>query len=184
MKRENAVLLTHTLKNGQVLTLRNAVPSDAEQVVAYMQLVGGESDNLSFGAGELELTAAEEREFIETLHSDGRSVMLVGLIEGELAAMASLTCEERPRIRHDADLSISVREKYWNLGIGSAMLHALIDYAKRRGDIINIFLGVRVGNDNAIHLYEKHGFETIGCEKRALYFGGAYHDSNMMELCL
>jgi L-amino acid N-acyltransferase YncA len=166
------------------MTIRTAAAADAAEIVAYMADVGGESDNLTFGAGELDLTVDKETKLLADLYADGRSVMLLGLLGGELACASALRCSERPRVRHNAEFSITVRRKYWNLGAGDALMSAVVDYARVLGDIKNIHLGVRVGNDSAIHLYEKHGFVNIGTEKRSMYFGGEYHDSYLMDLYL
>ena len=184
MSVTNAVKQTARLKDGREMTIRNAAAADAAEIVGYMAAVGGESDNLTFGAGELDMTAEKEMEFIAELHGDGRSVMLLGLVGGELACVSTLRCSARPRVRHNAEFSITVRRKFWNLGAGDALLAAVVAYARERGDIRNIHLGVRVGNDTAIHLYEKHGFVNIGTEKRSMFFGGEYHDSYLMDLYL
>lgn len=173
-----------TLKNASALTIRKVTPADAGNIVAYMDHVGGESDNLTFGPGELNMTVLKETEFIENIHKDGRSLMLAGLIAGEIASVATLKCHERKRVRHNAYFSITVRQKYWGIGVGNAMLTELIGHAKACGDIRNITLGVRAGNDRAISLYEKHGFVKIGVQKYYFYFGGNYHDSILMDLYL
>ena len=49
---------------------------------------------------------------------------------------------------------------YWGLGIGSAMFEEMIEIAKERGVKI-IELGVIEGNERAINLYEKYGFEIV-----------------------
>jgi ribosomal protein S18 acetylase RimI-like enzyme len=185
MNISNTVNRAALLKNGLTLTVRNVTPDDAESVVAYMDAVGGESNNLTFGAGELEITAEKEREIIDGVHRDGRSVMLAGYIGWELTSVSSLKCLERPRVRHNSDFSITVREKFWNLGVGDAMLRAVVDYARERGDIKNITLGVRAGNDGAVHLYEKHGFVRTGMTKDYFRFGdGSYCDAYLMDLYL
>ena len=47
---------TVELKNGQQLEIRRATAQDADEMLAYLHIVGGESDNLLFGAGEMTLT--------------------------------------------------------------------------------------------------------------------------------
>ena len=66
------------LKNGQILTLRKPTVDDAERMVKYLNIVGGESDNLLFGAGEFRLTVDQERSFIENLNQDPNSFMVLG----------------------------------------------------------------------------------------------------------
>ncbi|SHI02110.1 L-amino acid N-acyltransferase YncA [Sporobacter termitidis DSM 10068] len=184
MEAVNTLSETALLKDGRTLAIRSAVPEDAAAIVEYMCAVGGESDNLTFGAGEFDMSAEKEAEFIADLHKDGRSIMLAGFVGGELASVSALNCRGRLRNRHNADFSLTVREKFWGIGAGDAMLRAIINYARAHGDIINIHLGVVSGNDKAIRLYEKHGFQKIGDEKRSMRIGGAFVDADLMDLYL
>jgi [ribosomal protein S18]-alanine N-acetyltransferase len=61
--------------------------------------------------------------------------------------------------------TIGVQEGRWGLGIGSAMLNALIDEAAARG-CGEVFLEVRADNARAQRLYERFGFERVGVRKR------------------
>ena len=184
MEEMNTSLKEVRLKNGTNLSIRKAAPSDAERIIAYMNVVGGESDNLSFGAGELNTTVQQETDLIENLHKDGRSIMLLGIIGDEIACVSALKCFERKRVRHNAEFSITVRKKYWGIGVANAVMPELFGYAKARGDIKNINLGVRVGNDKAISIYEKYGFVKIGVQKDFFYFGDTYCDVLLMDLYL
>jgi ribosomal-protein-alanine N-acetyltransferase len=49
-------------------------------------------------------------------------------------------------------------------GIGTALLVDLLDEAARRG-CLRVDLEVRDGNDDAIRLYENHGFRRIGVRR-------------------
>ena len=60
-----AVEKTALMKNGTELVIRTAMPEDAKAVLRYLNLVGGESDNLTFGAGEFWITEDEERHYLE-----------------------------------------------------------------------------------------------------------------------
>ena len=57
--------------------------------------------------------------------------------------------------------TIGVQEGRWGLGIGSAMLNALIEEAAARG-CDEVFLEVRADNARAQRLYERFGFERVG----------------------
>jgi RimJ/RimL family protein N-acetyltransferase len=184
MEETNKVSLSLPLKNGLTLAIRTMVPEDADDFIRHMQTVVAESDNLTFSPEDLHMTPETERRRIEDFHRDGRSVMLAGLIDGKLSAVSTLRCAERKRIRHNAEFSLTVLKKYWNIGAGDAMLQAVISYARTRGDIKTIELGVKATNAGAIHLYEKHGFVQIGVHKNAMRFGDDYVDSNMMDLYL
>ena len=56
---------------------------------------------------------------------------------------------------------MAVIREYWNKGIGSQLLLAIIHFAKENAFEV-IDLQVRSDNLSAIHLYEKFGFKKIG----------------------
>ena len=60
--------------------------------------------------------------------------------------------------------NVSVDKGQRNRGIGNALVDQLKKEAKAR-KIEKIFLEVRASNEPAIHLYEKQGFEKVGCRK-------------------
>ena len=61
-------------------------------------------------------------------------------------------------------LTIAVRETRWGLGIGSALLDALIQAARDR-DCAELFLEVRADNPRAHGLYQRRGFAEIGVRR-------------------
>ena len=61
-------------------------------------------------------------------------------------------------------LTIAVAEASWGKGIGSALLAALVDAARRRG-CEQMFLEVRKDNPRARGLYLRRGFEEIGVRR-------------------
>ncbi|HEY1823474.1 MAG TPA: ribosomal protein S18-alanine N-acetyltransferase [Trebonia sp.] len=61
-------------------------------------------------------------------------------------------------------LTIAVHQAYWDKGIGSALLSALIDAARNRG-CTEMFLEVRVDNARAHGLYLRRGFGDVGIRR-------------------
>jgi ribosomal-protein-alanine N-acetyltransferase len=61
-------------------------------------------------------------------------------------------------------LTIAVRESHWGLGIGSALLDAIIQAARER-DCAEVFLEVRADNPRAHGLYTRRGFAEIGVRR-------------------
>ena len=68
---------TYVLKNGQTLLLREAVPDDAPKVLAYLNRVGEESDNLLFGKDGFPMPVERERAFLESQRKEEKSIMPV-----------------------------------------------------------------------------------------------------------
>lgn len=172
------------LANGKTLTLKEAEPFEAARMIKYLNVVGGESENLLFGEGEFRFTVEQEEEIISQHLNSENDVMLVGVIDHEIVAVALLTTPNRSRIRHNAQISLSVRKDYWNLGIGSFIMNELITFATNHPVIRVISLEVKEGNESAIHLYKKYGFEMVGRHKDNVYLNHQYHDILLMDLYL
>ena len=172
----------HTLKNGAPLLIREAAAADARAVLDYVEAVSGESDFLAFGAGEFELTEAAERDVLQRYADSSNQIYLLGLVDGEIAAALIFSASQRSRLRHCGELGMSVRKRHWGSGIGSAMMDALIAWAKAGRDIRKLNLRVRTDNARAIRLYEKKGFKLEGTLRREMFLAGTYYDNHCMGL--
>jgi RimJ/RimL family protein N-acetyltransferase len=152
-----------TLKNGQILMIREAGTEDAEAILTYLAQIGAESDNLDFGSEGLGYSIEEEAGFIEALSASDNGKILMGFVKEELVSVAHLAGKsKRPRTKHVASLAISVIKTHWKNGIGDAMLGALMDWAQTNSVLRVVELEVRADNTAAIALYEKHGFMVRG----------------------
>ena len=142
------------------IIIEKATAQDAEQLLEYLKRIGGETDNLSFGAEGLGFSVESESEYLESLKDSKDGVMLLAKHGEKIVGNASLNRYPR-RMRHRGELSVTVLKEYWNHGIGSMLMEKTIEFAKENGfDIID--LQVRSDNSYAIHLYEKYGFKRIG----------------------
>ena len=142
------------------ISIEKAVPSDAALILDYLKQVGGETDNLTFGAEGLPFSVESEAEFISGMENSNDAIMLVAKEGSKIVGNASLTRLPR-RMKHRGDFAVSVAKEYWNKGIGSQLWSSIIDFAKKNGFEV-IDLQVRSDNLSAIHLYEKFGFKKIG----------------------
>ncbi|MFU0833730.1 MAG: GNAT family N-acetyltransferase [Oscillospiraceae bacterium] len=172
------------LKDDRELWIRRAEEEDAQQLVQYMNLVGGESDFLTYGKNECRFTVEEERRFLRDQQKNPNNLYLVGFIGAELACCANLAAESKKRIAHNCELGITVRKKYWNLGAASAMMKELIHFAKENETLKAIHLNVYANNQSAIRLYEKFGFQTVGRIQNYFQVGNEYYDDLIMTLYL
>lgn len=73
--------------------------------------------------------------------------------------------------------NVSVVKKLQNKGIGQRLIRELLERTKSRG-VQKVFLEVRVSNQQAIHVYEKMGFEQISIRKN--YYEAPVEDGLVM----
>lgn len=164
------------------IIIREATPADAAACMKHSRKVGAETDNLSFGADGFPISLEGEKEYIEMMHEDPRSVLYVAVTGDEVVGTASLNGLPR-RMRHRAELGITVLMSEWGKGLGSRLMETVIDYAEKSGIEI-IELAVRNDNERAIRLYEKHGFKEIGVYKSYFKIDKKYIDFKLMNLYL
>ncbi len=141
------------------IVIEQARPSDAAALLDFLRQVGGETDNLTFGAEGLPFTVEDEEQFLASLEDSRDGVMLVAKNDGRIIGNASLSRLPR-RMSHRGELAVAVAKEYWNQGVGGRLLCRLVDFARENAfDVID--LQVRSDNLSAIHLYEKFGFQKI-----------------------
>lgn len=174
----------HHLKDGRVLVIREAAVEDARAVLDYIKGISGESDYLSFGPGEFELSVPEEEEYLRKCRDSDNQLYLLGLIDDMVVSTLTFSAGRRPRVRHSGEFGMSVRKRCWGFGIGSLMLDTLIDWAKDTGIIKKINLRVRTDNQRAIQLYEGKGFVREGTIRMEMFLDGKYYDHHWMGLVL
>jgi RimJ/RimL family protein N-acetyltransferase len=102
---------------------------------------------------------------------------------GHLIGVAGFYVQAGPKHAHKGMLwGMYVRPDYRGAGVGSILVEAIIDHARRHVELLQLF----VVSDNlpARRLYESLGFVTFGIERRATKYRGHYHDDVLMALPL
>jgi len=172
------------LKNGKTLCIRKTEKQDAQELLDYLKIIGGESDYLTIGPEGVPFTLEQEEQFIETMNSSPTSLSLVGLIDDKIVSVGGLSASSNERISHQCTLGITVLKDFWSLGIGTCMMHEMIQFAKASGKLEVIHLGVHAENTRAIDLYKGLGFEEIGRYPKFFKINSAYFDEVLMNLYL
>ena len=112
------------------------------------------------------------RKSLELLCSDG-GFGVVALKDGRVVAYGGMTCV----LDEGAVTNIAVLSEFRRMGIGRAILRALLDEAEKRG-ITAVFLEVRESNVGAIALYSSEGF--LKCGKRKGFYRRPLEDAIQM----
>ena len=173
------------LKNGKTCVLRSVEPADAERMISYMKIMLGETPFLLRTPEEFDYSVEGEAEVLARRRDDPRALMILAEADGEIVATSDVTpMGKKSRTLHRATLGMSVRQDYWRLGIGSAMMERLIAHARQNG-FEQIELEVVSTNRRAISLYVKYGFQVYGTRPHGIkYADGSYADDYLMRKVL
>jgi RimJ/RimL family protein N-acetyltransferase len=112
----------------------------------------------------------------------GEFIMVCAEVEGKMVGI----CEIEPmfgKMSHTGNLGISVMKGYRDLGIGLDLIKEAEKHAIHMG-LKTACLEVFEGNDRAVHVYEKIGYQITGRKTGAVLHGGKYIDSIVMTRTL
>lgn len=169
--------------SGKVI-IRKATKSDARALVEYLDIIGGESDFLTFSEGEFGRSVEEEEKFIANALKKENALFIIAEINGKIVGNLNFSGGIRQRVAHVGEFGVSVLKEYWGNGIGELLTNYLISWSKDSGIIRKINLRVRTDNKAGICLYKKLGFLEEGILKRDFLINGKFHDSILMGLLI
>ena len=138
---------------------------------------------MSYGEGELGRSVEDQARSLEDQPGNGLNFMLKGEMDGRIVAVCTLGRAKRPRVRHTAELSISVAKSHWGRGVARRVCLAMMQIAKDAG-VTKVDLRVREDNARAVSLYEGMGFAREGLSPRAMKLQDAYFADVFMGICL
>jgi RimJ/RimL family protein N-acetyltransferase len=170
------------LRDGRTATIRQVVPDDAVNALAYLDVVTGQTDFLAMGRGELDWPEEKERAFIEDHRQAENKVLVLAEIDGPIAAIAGFTGDHRKRFRHQGEFGVSVMREYWGLGLATALTESVIQWAIASRIVRKMNPTVRVDNERAISLYRNLGFVREGYVTRQFRVAGEFYDAYLMGL--
>ncbi len=163
--------------------IEKARPEDAGDLIAFLNTIGAETDNLTYGGEGLPISQEKEAEIIREKNESPRNALFVAKKGGKIIGNASIEGFSR-RMAHRAELGIAVVRAEWGQGTGGRLLEKVIEHAKAQ-KIEIIELEVRGDNERAIRLYQKYGFVKIGAYPKFLKMeDNTYADFDLMNLYL
>lgn len=165
--------------SGSAITIRDAGGADA---VALARIYNqGIVDRIATLETE-ERTPEERRAWLEARGL--RHPVLVAEADGQVIGFGSLNVfNPRKAYDHVADFSIYI-ERWWRgKGVGSRLLQALVDRARKIG-YHKMVLSAFPFNRGGMALYEKFGFRLVGIYKEQGLLDGRWVDTIIMEKLL
>lgn len=153
-------------------------------MINFYNLVGGETDFLSFGENDFKRELHEYENYIEDIKNELNSVILLAMDENEIIGIAAINSNQKKRTRHVGILGIVIKKRFWGLGLGKNLMGLLIEWAKSNNITKKISLVTNENNKKARDLYKKVGFSEEGLLKNDNLINGVYHNTVIMGLIL
>ena len=142
------------------VTLREAVPADAKEILAYLVKVDGQSDFLVLD--DLDLTPEAYGDLLAYCFESKRHLMMLALADDKIIGMLNVNGSPEERRVHVGEIGISVDHDYWRNGIASLLLEELDAWWRNESTLVRLELYVMANNIPAITLYLKNNFEIEG----------------------
>ncbi len=170
---------TVILKNGKEVCIRSPMAEDAPKVAEYSKKIF-EDDRFFLTTAEEARerhTAEKVQDYIQKVYSDPNQVTIITEADGCIVSMSHVECGGYKRTQHVGQMGISILPDWRGIGLGTAILRAMIDWAAANPVIEKLALGVWAANPRAIELYKKMGFVEEGRKVREVKFAdGSYDD--------
>ena len=94
--------------NNSLFVIERARAEDAAALLDYLKIVGGETENLSFGAEGVPLDLETEQDYLRSQCESTDNVQYLAKVDGEIIGTASLNPAYEPsrRVRHQSEKSV------------------------------------------------------------------------------
>ena len=106
--------------NNGLFVIERARAEDAAALWDYLKIVGGETENLSFGAEGVPLSLEAEQDYLRSQCESADNVQYLAKMDGEIIGTASLNRKPR-RMSHRGVFGISLKKAWWGCGAASAL---------------------------------------------------------------
>lgn len=167
------------------ITLREAIPKDAEELLEVMNTLDKETPYLLVNQQSLKLRPTDMADQIDYIYEQDNQLILLAYNHDELIGVATVMGEMDQPLKHIGEIGISILQEYWGYGLGTIMLEEIIFWAQEAKVIKRLEIKVQERNSRALHLYQKLGFETEGIIRRGfLSEDNEYLDIRLMSYLL
>ena len=159
------------------ITIRRAIPDDAEAISAIWEVVCAER---VYTAVNHPFTPQQERNYIASLsHREG---IFLAEVEGDVIGFMSLDlwATYTDSFDHVGVMGTIILPPWRRKGIGRRLAEQTFDFARANG-YEKIVIYVRAGNTGAQAFYRGLGFVPKGVLERQVKMDGRYEDEVFME---
>ena len=173
-------------KSGEEAVIRMPKWEDLPALTEYINILSKEDTYIT--VFNREISFKEETEFLSKVIKNielKKEFVLLCFIGESLVAVSTFKkdSDQGDRDSHVVVFGISVKREYRNSGIGFMLARKIMEEGLKLIPNIKIIrLNVYGGNDQAIHLYEKLGFQEYGRLPGGILFHDEYIDNILMYL--
>lgn len=153
---------SYLAQDGRTFILRQPRASDAAHLIAYSKRVFASTDQLLTTTEEYTMTVEAETNWINSINYSPNSLLLIAVFEQSIVGFLFFIGNTKRKTRHTGEFGMSVHQDYRRLGLGQALVKALLNWAGKNALIEKLTLQVFLTNTPAIQLYEKMGFVEEG----------------------
>jgi RimJ/RimL family protein N-acetyltransferase len=183
--RQPRVYLPLHARDGRPYVIREGEIGDAAQLLAHARIMLDEPQWSVSEVAEFRSTVDQEESWILGFRERPHSILLVADFgtpsRPQVAGELSFNTQARLRTRHRGRLGIGVQPPYRGIGVGEALLVALLDWAEHEPELERVELSTFPHNVRALNLYRKLGFvEEARLERAYKLSDGTYYDDVMM----
>ena len=174
---------TITLKDGRSVEVRPSQKGDGAKVHAYLTELGESTPFILTFPGDMRSVDAYEQHI--TGIADGKFYSLSAFDpgSGSIVGNTSFHFGSRVKLAHVAEMGTGVLPGWQGIGLGAWMLNRAIDDMRAIERIEKLELTVMDGNEVAMRMYERAGFEHEGRKKRSIKQPtGEYRDELLMGM--
>jgi len=176
--KEGTFIRRFKTKDGREVTLRAPRWSDLDDMLEFINSLveeGAEIQNKTkvTREGEIDWLARH----LSAIEKD-KKIAIAAEVDGRFAGQVEVR-PESGYSQHVGVLGIALRNGYRDIGIGTEMMKEAETQAKRLGLKI-LRLECYATNSRARHVYEKVGYQVVGCVPKANFKDGVYIDSIVM----
>ena len=162
---------------GERVLLRAIERDDLPNYVEWF----GDAEVLAYFGRLLPLSLAQEEAWYEGQLQDPSVCNFAIEYEGRHIGGAGFSNVDGRNRSAEVGLFIGVPD-LWDQGLGGDVLRSLVRFGFEQMNLHRIGLRVFAGNERAVHLYEKVGFQHEGRWRQAEFRHGRYHDMLWMSV--
>ncbi len=164
----------YLLKNGRKFTVREANEHDGEAIKNVVNSVASEKYYV--------VPERSREDWDEAIREikNRKGLIITAQVDERTIGMAHLVRGKFEKNKHVGFLGISILKDFRKIGIGTAMMKYIMEWARRQKGLEKVSLTVFSTNEAAINLYCTFGFQIEGVSKRQYRIEGKYVDETIM----